>query len=266
MAVVCAPGENGAMCLVALAWKTHPRWRLLMAGNRDEFHARPTAALAPWPGIDGLYAGRDLQSGGTWIGIDALGRGAVVTNVRDPLARTTKGLSRGQLPAGFLGGAADAARYAREAVANASGYAPFNLVVADGDSCQYTGNHPMPEHRAIAPGVHGMSNGGFDIAWPKTQRLCEAMRKWSETEAIDPGPLWRALADEQVAGDAELPDTGMGLELERKLSAAFIRGPEYGTRASTVIAIDYEGRGYISERRFGPDGVFEGETTLRNDA
>jgi uncharacterized protein with NRDE domain len=91
------------------------------------------------------------------------------------------------------------------------------------------------------------------------------MLKWSETDAIDPDPLWRALADEHVAADAQLPDTGIGLDLERKLSPAFIRDPVYGTRASTIIAIDYEGRGYISERRFGPDGVFEGETTLRNN-
>jgi uncharacterized protein with NRDE domain len=254
------------MCLVAVAWKIHPRWRLLMAGNRDEFHGRPTAGLAAWPEPPGIRAGRDLQSGGTWVGIDGRGRAAVVTNVRDPLAQTLSGPSRGELPVGFLQGTADAARHARDLMPSARDYSPFNLLIADADSCEYIGNHPALEHRAIAPGVHGMSNGGFDIPWPKTQRLCEAMRKWSETDAIDPLPLWRALADERIAADAELPDTGVGLDLERKLSPAFIRGPAYGTRASTIIAIDYQGRGRISERRFGPDGVFEGETTLSNDA
>lgn len=254
------------MCLVAVAWKVHPRWRLLMAGNRDEFHGRPTAGLAVWSEPAGIRAGRDLQSGGTWVGIETRGRVAVVTNVRDPLAQTISGPSRGALPVGFLHGQADAARHVRDLMASAGDYSPFNLLIADADSCEYVGNHPALEHRTIAPGIHGMSNGGFDVPWPKTQRLCEAMRKWSETDATDPQPLWHALADEHHADDAQLPDTGIGLELERKLSPAFIRDPIYGTRASTIIAIDYEGRGYISERRFGPDGVFEGETTLFNDA
>ena len=254
------------MCLVAVAWKIHPRWRLLMAGNRDEFHGRPTAGLAAWSDPAGIQAGRDLQSGGTWVGIASRGRVAVVTNVRDPLAQTVSGPSRGELPVGFLSAATDAARHARDLMAGAREYSPFNLLIADADTCEYIGNHPAREHRTIAPGIHGMSNGGFDIPWPKTQRLCEAMRKWSQTDAIDPQPLWHALADEHAAADVQLPDTGIGLDLERKLSPAFIRDPVYGTRASTIIAIDYEGRGYISERRFGPDGVFEGETTLFNNA
>ena len=254
------------MCLVALAWKCHPRWRLLLAGNRDEFHARPTAPLARWPDTGSILAGRDLQSGGTWVGLDARGRCAVVTNVRDPLAAPSSGPSRGRLPVEFLGGTFEADHHARDLLATAGDYAPFNLLAMDADSCEYVGNHPRLEHRTIAPGIHGMSNGGFDVSWPKTRRLCAAMSKWSETEATDPEPLWRALADGHVAADEELPDTGVGIELERWLSPAFIRGPAYGTRASTLIAIDYEGRGYISERRFGPDGVFEGETTLRNDS
>ena len=254
------------MCLVAVAWKSHPRWRLLLAGNRDEFHARPTAALACWPEPTGLLAGRDLQSGGTWVGLDARGRFAVVTNVRDPLAPASSGPSRGRLPVGFLGGILEADHHARDLLAGAADYAPFNLLIADADSCEYVGNHPRLEHRTIAPGIHAMSNGGFDVPWPKTRRLGAAMLKWSETDATDPEPMWQALADGHAAVDEELPDTGVGIELERWLSPAFIRGPAYGTRASTLIAIDYEGRGYISERRFGPDGVFEGETTLRNDS
>jgi uncharacterized protein with NRDE domain len=252
------------MCLVALAWKSHPRWRLLLAGNRDEFHARPTAALARWPGEPVVLAGRDLQSGGTWAGIDGHGRGAVVTNVRNPLAVQQAPVSRGALPVDFLRGSVDADTHARRLLAGSAQYAPFNLLMVDADSCQYVGNSPL-EHRAIAPGIHGMSNGGFDTQWPKTQRLCAAMEAWSTTDAADPTAMWNALANEHIAADEDLPDTGVGLALERMLSATFIRGPQYGTRASTLIAIDYEGRGWISERRFGPDGVFEGETTLRND-
>lgn len=250
------------MCLVALAWKSHPRWQLLLAGNRDEFHARPTAALARWAGESKILAGRDLQSGGTWAGIDGRGRCAVVTNVRDPLAALSAPISRGALPVDFLESDHDADHHGRTLLAGSTQYAPFNLLLVDADSCEYVGNYPV-EHRAIAPGIHGMSNGGFDTSWPKTRRLCMAMEAWSQTDASDPTAMWNALADEQIADDEDLPNTGVGLELERMLSPAFIRGPQYGTRASTLIAIDYEGRGWISERRFGPDGIFQGETTLR---
>lgn len=251
------------MCLVSIAWKTHPRWRLLLAGNRDEWHARPTAALARWPG-SGIRAGQDLKSGGTWVGLGDRGRVAVVTNVRDPFA-AAGGPSRGSLPIGFFETAADAMAHAEALATEANAFAPFNLLIADAGACVYLGNHPRVEWRAIAPGVHGMSNGGFDVAWPKTRMLCAAMEKWIESGHDGFDPLWRALADERVAPDAELPDTGIGLEMERMLSAAFIRGPTYGTRASTIIAVDHEGKGWIHERRFGPDGVFLGEALLRND-
>jgi len=250
-----------AMCLLALAWKTHPRWQLVMAGNRDEFHARPTAPLAAWPAPDrGVLAGRDLRSGGTWAGVGAGGRMAVVTNVRDPLARQT-GPSRGALVADYLRDAAPAADLADALGTRAAGFAPFNLLLADRDSCQFLGNHPQAR-QALAPGVHGMSNGPLDAPWPKTVRLNAALQAWIAHGSDDLRPLWQALADETRAADGDLPDTGIGLERERWLSAAFIRSPEYGTRASTLIALDAEGRGFIHERRFGPDGGCIGETRL----
>ena len=252
------------MCLVALAWKAHPRWRLLLAGNRDEFHGRPTAALSSWPGPSGIQAGRDLQSGGTWVGIDLRGRCAVVTNVRDPHASIQQGTSRGALPTGFLESHSTAAAHAHDLTPLAGDYAPFNLLLADAASCEYLGNHPRAIRQTLTPGIHGMSNGGFNADWPKTARLRVAMDAWARTDATDPAPMWEALANEHIAADSDLPDTGVNLALERLLSAAFIRGPHYGTRASTLIAIDYEGRGWISERKFGPNGVFQGETTLRN--
>ncbi|WP_313219059.1 NRDE family protein, partial [Stenotrophomonas sp.] len=158
--------HNRRMCLLALAWKAHPRWQLVMAGNRDEFHARPTAALAAWPAPDtGVMAGRDLRSGGTWAGIGQNGRMAVVTNVRDPLARQT-GPSRGALVADFLRGSAPAAAFADALAPDASAFAPFNLLLADRDSCQFLGNHPLLR-RTLSPGLHGMSNGPLDAPWPK---------------------------------------------------------------------------------------------------
>jgi uncharacterized protein with NRDE domain len=251
------------MCVVALAWNAHPRWHLLLAGNRDEFHARPTAALAHWP-VSSLIAGRDLHSGGTWVGLDPRGRVAVVTNVRDGVAKPHDGPSRGALPLAFLEGVADAADETAELLARAMEFAPFNLVLADAGGCWHVGNHP-PQREALAPGVHGISNGPIDAPWPKTRHLRDALRTWIDTGDVNPQPLWAALADERVAPDVELPETGVGIELERRLSPAFIRGDAYGTRASTIIAVDRDGRGFIVERRFGPNGVFAGETSLRND-
>lgn len=256
------PVQNVPMCVVALAWNTHPRWRLLLAGNRDEFHPRPAAPLAAWTEIPGLLAGRDLQSGGTWTGVDARGRCAVVTNVRDPLAPPSARPTRGRLPLAFLADTATPAETAARLLPQADQYAPFNLLMADADHCHYLGNHPAIETRAVPAGIHGMSNGGFDTPWPKTRRLCTALQDWLQGPADDPDALWQALADDTPATDAELPDTGVGPELERRLSPVFIHGREYGTRACTLIAIGHDGTGWIRERRFGPDGVFEGETAL----
>lgn len=255
--------QNRAMCLLALAWKTHPRWRLLLAGNRDEFHDRPTAPLARWADAPDVLAGRDLQSGGTWAGVDARGRVAVVTNVRDPAIQVPGAPSRGQLAAGFLADADGADHRTAGLLAVAGAFAPFNLVLADGLDCEYLSNYPTPRRTPLPPGVHGLSNGDLDEPWPKTLALKERLAAWLTLDTDDVSPLWRALADETLAEDDRLPDTGVGLERERMLSPAFIRGGIYGTRASTLIAIDHDGHGWIGERRFGPDGVFEGETTLR---
>ena len=250
------------MCLIAFAWHAHPRWRLLLAGNRDEFHARPSAALARWDGTP-IIAGRDLQAGGTWLGVTAGGRCCVVTNVRDP-HDPQQGASRGLLATDYLAGEAAAAAHARHLLAHASGYRPFNLLTFDAHDAFYLGNRPEPRMQAVNHGVHGLSNADFDTPWPKTRLLMDRMRAW--IDGGDPSnfaPLFAALADEQVASEADLPDTGIGLERERWLSSAFIRGADYGTRASTVVAIGHDGGGVISERRFGPNGRFLGQTTLR---
>jgi uncharacterized protein with NRDE domain len=252
------------MCLVAFAWNVHPLWRLVLAGNRDEFHARPTAPLATWAD-SGVMAGRDLRSGGTWAGLGPRSRVAVTTNVRDGLSTAFAGPSRGALPVDFLGGGASALEHAEALASVASDYAPFNLVMADAKGCAYVGNHPASGAHAVGPGVHALSNGAFDAPWPKTRRLREVLQAWLAAGHDDPAPLWNALADERLAPDSELPDTGVGLDLERRLSPAFIRGRDYGTRASTLILLGHDGKSRIHERRFGPDGVFEGETLLCDD-
>lgn len=251
------------MCLVGFVWKTHPRWPLVMVGNRDEMHDRPSAALAAWADAP-VLAGRDLRSGGTWMGLGPDGRVAVVTNVRDGLPTPFAGPSRGDLPTAFLTGTADALTHARAIAAGAARYAPFNLVLADMENCAYLGNHPPQGVRMVAAGAHALSNGPFDAPWPKTTHLQGVLRDWaaSASEALD--PLWAALADRRAAPDLALPQTGIPLDMERQLSCAFVSGDRYGTRASTLVLIDHAGHGTIIERRYGPEGAFLGETTLES--
>ncbi|MDO1528987.1 NRDE family protein [Fulvimonas sp. R45] len=250
------------MCLIAFAWHAHPRWRLLLAGNRDEFHARPSAALARWADLP-IVGGRDLEAGGTWLGVTDAGRCAVVTNVRDP-RDPQLGASRGLLATDYLAGGADATAHAAALCARAADYRPFNLLTFDAQAAFYLGNRPGSRAQAVAPGVHGLSNADFNTPWPKTRALMARLQDWVEAGGEDDfAPLFDALADERPAPDDALPDTGVGLERERLLSSAFIRGERYGTRASTVVAIGHHGHGRIVERRFGPGGRFEGETALR---
>jgi uncharacterized protein with NRDE domain len=250
------------MCLIAFAWQSHPRWRLLLGGNRDEFHARPSAALARWDDAP-ITCGRDLEAGGTWLGVTDSGRCCVVTNVRDP-RDPQLGVSRGLLATDYLNGGAGASVHAQELLRSAAGYRPFNLLTFDARDGFYLGNRPEPRAQAVTPGVHGLSNADFNTPWPKTRALMQHLRHWIDAgDDMNFAPLFAALADEQVAPDAQLPDTGIGLERERLLSAAFIRGEAYGTRASTVVAIGHDGLGVIVERRFGPSGRFDGETMLR---
>lgn len=250
------------MCVVAFAWNAHPRWRFVLAGNRDEFHARPTAALAGWDDGSGIVAGRDLEAGGTWLGVDGRGRCALVTNVRD-LRHPQDGLSRGLLASDYLRGDEDAATRARALQSTASAYRPFNLLLVDARACAWIGNLPQVRMAMPGAGVHVLSNAQLDTPWPKAVALGDALRDWIDAGGDDDfAALFAALADGTRWPDARLPDTGIGLERERWLSSAFIRGEDYGTRASTVVALDHEGGGTIVERRWGPMGLALGETRI----
>jgi uncharacterized protein with NRDE domain len=249
------------MCLIAFAWHIHPRWRLLLAGNRDEFHARPSAPLAHWHDSP-ITGGRDLEAGGTWLGATASGRCCVVTNVRDP-RDPQQGASRGLLATDYLNGPDDAVAHAQKLLEKAADYRPFNLLTFDATHGFYIGNRPQVRAQPIEPGIHGLSNADFNTPWPKTRTLMQRLKHWMDSGHDDDfAPLFDALADERRAPDELLPDTGVGLERERWLSSAFICGEKYGTRASTIVAIGYDGRGRIVERRFEPEGRFGGESDL----
>ncbi len=250
------------MCVAAFAWQAHPRWRLVLAGNRDEFHARPAAPLAHWDDVPGVIAGRDLEAGGTWLGVHQAGRCALVTNVRD-LRAPQDGRSRGWLASDWLRDGQGALAASDALRAHAPDYRPFNLLLADHAHCVWTSNRPQPRQAVVAPGVHSLSNAALDSGWPKALTLARRLEAWLEADRHgEPEALLQALADERTYPDASLPDTGIGLERERWLSSAFIRGRDYGTRASTVVMLGHDGEGIVVERRWGPEGVALGERRI----
>lgn len=250
------------MCLIAVAWNVHPRYPLALIANRDESHARPAAAAGTDPEAPDVYGGRDLERGGGWLQVSTRGRLAAVTNVRDGLAPETAPRSRGWLVRDFVQGNAPAGEYVQALQPAALEYGRFNLLAWDGDALAFASNHP-PMHAPVAPGVHAMSNGAFDAAWPKSGHATRALTTWLESlpDGADPAsdpelvePLFAALADMAAAPDASLPDTGVGLELERMLSPPFVLGEAYGTRSSSVVLVERgHGRIVFAERRFGPN-------------
>lgn len=250
------------MCVITFVWDAHPRWQLLLIGNRDELHARPALPLARWPDAPSVVAGRDEQASGTWMGVSDAGQVAAVTNVRDPQA-ASDGASRGLLVADFLRGSTTAGQHATALVQTATSYRPFNLLLFDRTGAEFLCNRPGVCAQSITPGVHGLSNGALDAPWPKVQRVSAALQAWLAAGRDDFAPLFVAFADESSPPDAALPDTGVGLELERRLAPVFVRGAHYGTRATTLIALDRDGNGCIIEQRFGPHGVPLGRNVFR---
>lgn len=236
------------MCLVLVGWRRHPRYPLVVAANRDEWHARPTDPLHRWP--DGLLAGRDRLAGGTWLAVRPDGAFAATTNVREPGApRGTR--SRGELPLRILR-AKDVATGVREVVADAEGYGGFHVIAADADGLWHAssrGEGPT----ALGPGVWGVSNGPRAAEWPKVVGGEAALDAALAHPDPDVDALFALLADRAVPPDHALPDTGVGLELERALGARFIHLDGYGTRSSTVVLVDGEVR--VVERSWDPDGT-----------
>ena len=250
------------MCLIALAWNVHPRYPLAMIANRDELHSRPTAPAGYDPDHHDVFGGRDLVQGGGWLMVSTRGRMAAVTNVRVGMNPETAPLSRGALVHGFVSGDASAANYLDELAADAPHYGRFNLLAWDGTTLAFATNHPHFVTRILEPGIHAMSNGALDATWPKGTHATRALAEWLDAnpdEATNTAALFDALADTTQAPDSVLPDTGVGLELERALSPPFLRGETYGTRCSTLVLASKDEITFL-ERRFGPNAIPTGET------
>jgi len=255
------------MCLLLIAHRVHPKYPLVLAANRDEFYVRPTDPLAFWPGEPHVLAGRDLQGGGTWLGITRKGRLAAVTNYREPKRKTQQARSRGLLIHDFLTGCESPLSFLNHIRSQEEQYSGFNLIVGDladrsGVGLFYYSNR-HDEIIALDAGLYGLSNHLLDTPWPKVQRGKRGLQEILELGVdISPEVVLKILGDQTLAPDAHLPDTGIGLPLERLLSPIFITSSDYGTRSSSVILMDEQGEITFVERAYPKfaDRIVEAET------
>ncbi|HND25340.1 MAG TPA: NRDE family protein [Rhodocyclaceae bacterium] len=253
------------MCLILVAWQARADYPLVVAANRDEFFARPAAAAAWWDDAPALFAGRDLEAGGTWLGLSRQGRFAALTNFRDPARVRAGAPSRGALVADFLQGRESTDDALARLAAEGPRYNGFNLLLSDGVTLGVFESEADSGRRAgrrLAPGLYALSNHLLDTPWPKVSagksRLARAL------DALpDDTPLRDLLRDDRPAPDAALPRTGVSLAWERMLSSAFIRAPGYGTRCSTVIVRDRFGWTRVVESTWDAHGRESGRVAER---
>lgn len=240
------------MCLILFAWRQHADYPLVLIANRDEYYARPTQAAHWWDDAP-IFGGRDLEAGGTWMGIGRDGRFAAVTNVREPGGMQAGRISRGELTRGYLAEKLSAEDYLEQVAGRKLDYSGFNLLLGDSDKLLFFSNRDNHGTGIVEPGVHGVSNGAFDEPWPKLASGRDELSALLEGN-LERDSLMGILTDHRIAEDHELPSTGVPLEFERMLSSRFIRSPDYGTRASTVLTIDAAGRVEFSEQNFTAEG------------
>ncbi|SMO92707.1 NRDE family protein [Gracilimonas mengyeensis] len=249
------------MCLITFANNAHPKYQLVFAGNRDEFYERPTRKAQFWTeeGHPNILAGKDIQGGGTWLGVHKDGRWATLTNYRDLSDIKEDAPTRGDLPLEFLKNSRSAVDYLDELKQTAHQYNGFNLLLSDESGIFHFSNQDN-KITEVAPGVHGLSNALLDTSWPKTERAKAGLTKVLQHEEMDKEALFSLLTDEMKAPDSELPETGLSQKMERLVSSIFIKSEDYGTRCSTVFLIDRDGNIDFTERTFEP-----GSTSVKEE-
>ena len=250
------------MCLIFISVDNHPRYQLILAGNRDEFHSRPTAPATFWKDAPEVLAGRDLLANGTWLGVTRQGRLSLITNYRDPKNINPSAPSRGHLVSDFLISADHGKKYLDKVSTFGAKYNGFNLVVGTPSELWYYSNYGKGVE-AVKPGLHGLSNALLDTPWPKVETGKLLLKPLLEKDVINPSEVFDVLYNCKRANDSLLPDTGVGVEWERALSSMFIKSQNYGSRCSTVLLVDRKGHVRFSERVYDlatfsyADGDFE---------
>lgn len=241
------------MCLIVFTWQLNPDFPLILAGNRDEFFARPTREAHFWDEHPHIFGGRDLKDGGGWFALGKNGRFAGVTNVREP-RQNPQARSRGLIVQAFLAGELSALNFAQNLHAEGEAYNGFNALFSDGESLVYTSNRNNQTPRELPPGHYGLSNHALNTPWPKVVRAVDALKRAPKQAPAQLSEyLLGIMKDQQSADDILLPNTGVGLELERMLAPIFIRGGDYGTRTTTVVIREKSGKCHFVEYQHQAD-------------
>jgi uncharacterized protein with NRDE domain len=250
------------MCLIVFAWRAHRDYRLVVAANRDEYFRRPAAPAGFWDDHHGVLAGRDLEAGGTWLGITLQGKFAAITNYRNPADRRSEAPTRGRLVSEYLAGTQPPREYVAAVARSAARYNGFSMLAGDLESLHFLSNRGGGAVE-VAPGVHGLSNHLLDTPWPKVEKG-KAKLEAALAKPFDAEALLAALGDTIPAASGSLPDTGVGPEMEERLSAIrILPAAGYGTRCSTVLAIGENGRVEFHERSYLEDGRPGGSVRYR---
>ena len=237
------------MCLIAFAYKKHPNFPLIIIANRDEFYERPTKAVHFWDDAPHILAGKDLRMNGSWLGVSKSRRFAAITNYRDPSRPETGLLSRGAIVKSFLNTEKTSVDFVKELRGNKDLYGGFNVLLYDGEQMRHY-NNVFDEHTVVVPGVHSVSNATLNSPWPKATFAAKVLQQAIDKETIETNQLISLLENDVIASEDILPDTGVGIYLERALSAAFVKLPNYGTRCSTAITINKKGHIQLQERTY----------------
>jgi uncharacterized protein with NRDE domain len=234
------------MCLIFISLKEHHQYKLIIAANRDEFYNRQTAPASFWKDHPDILGGRDLEAGGTWLGVSRQGKIGMITNYRDPKNIDPKAPSRGHLVTNYLNSKARPEQYLSVLEPRAKQYNGFSLMVGNTDELWYLSNYREGIEQ-LTPGLHGLSNHLLDSPWPKVETGKKIMNEILK-RSFTPRDLFHLLFNDTVAADELLPDTGVGLERERALSSMFIKSPGYGTRCSTIVLVDHKDNIVFAER------------------
>jgi uncharacterized protein with NRDE domain len=243
------------MCLLIIAHQVAHEYPLLVAANRDEFHARPTSVSDFWASHPELLAGKDLQQGGTWMGVTRSGRFAAVTNYRDPSRSAAAPRSRGELPLAYLAGPRDPEAFLNTVAPVARDYGGFNLLVGDRHNLWYFTNSDSRHPQCLPPGVYGLSNARLDTPWPKVELGKARMLALLQAGTISHSALSTIVTDRQLADQRTLSGHGLDGSMETTLSAQFIVTEAYGTRSSTTVWTDAHNRTNWQEQTYNKEGT-----------
>lgn len=249
------------MCLIFISLNQHPSYKLLIAGNRDEFYSRPAQPAGYWQN-GGVLAGRDLEAGGTWLGVTTSGRISMLTNFRDPKNIDPAAPTRGKLVSDYLDNSVTADVYLKALNDGGIRYNGFNLLAGTADQLFYYSNYQRVVQR-LEPGFYGISNKFLETPWPKVVKGKQKIGPAFAKPVPDPNEIFKLLYDDSTAPTEQLPDTGLTPERERALSSMFIKTENYGTRCSTFISVDQNNEWTFAERTYNPSDFSYQDRTYR---